>query len=120
MDAELNLPEGGYSYLLQEWGTCLSTEQPYEKAATFLNAFLDMQIWNSSLEEIARKSSKNVNDRFEQTGMHWSIEGANALLSLRSIHINNLASDYWRFHQEKEKERLYGRLAGSMDMRLAA
>ncbi len=61
-----------------------------------------------------------VNDRFEHTGMHWSIEGANALLGLRSIHINNLASDYWRFHQEKERERLYGRLAGGMDMRLAA
>jgi len=61
-DAELNLPEGGYSYLLQEWGTCLSTEQPYEKAAAFLNTFLNMQIWNSSLEEIARKSSKNINE----------------------------------------------------------
>jgi len=61
-DAELNLPEGVYSYLLQEWGTCLSTEQPYEKAAAFLNTFLNMQIWNSSLEEIARKSSKSVNE----------------------------------------------------------
>jgi len=61
-DAELNLPEGGYSYLLQEWGACLSTEQPYDKAAFFLNKFLNMNIWNSALEEISRKSSKNINE----------------------------------------------------------
>lgn len=61
-----------------------------------------------------------VNDRFEHTGMHWSIKGANALLGLRSIHINNLTSDYWRFHQRKEKEWLYGHLAENIGMGVAA
>lgn len=60
VDAELNLPENGRSYLLQEWGVCLSTEQPYEKAAAFLNIFLGIDIWNSALEEIVRKSSEHV------------------------------------------------------------
>lgn len=64
-DAELNLPEGGYSYLLQEWGACLSTEQPYDKAAAFLNTFLNMQIWNSALDEIVKKSSKSINEFYK-------------------------------------------------------
>ena len=61
-----------------------------------------------------------VNDRFEHTGMHWSLKGANALLGLRSIHINNLAADYWRFHQNSEKQRLYGHLGGRSETGLAA
>lgn len=60
LDAELNLPDSGYSYLLQEWGTCLATEQPYAKAADFLKKFLGIPLWDSVLEEIVSSGSSNV------------------------------------------------------------
>ena len=58
--------------------------------------------------------SKRPNDKQEIS------EFRNTLLGLRSIHINNLTSDYWQFHQKKDRERLYGHLSGGIDMRLAA
>lgn len=60
LDAELNLPDSEYSYLLQEWGTCLAVEQPYAKAAQFLEKFLKIPLWDSALEEILIKSGANI------------------------------------------------------------
>ena len=43
-----------------------------------------------------------VKDRFELTGMHWSIEGAEALLQIRSLDLNQKFDLFWQFrcHQE--------------------
>jgi hypothetical protein len=48
-----------------------------------------------------------VKDRMEQTGMRWQVEGAQAVLSLRAIYINE---DWDTFHAariEKEQQTLY-------------
>ena len=47
-----------------------------------------------------------VNDRFEQSGMHWSFVGAPSLLDLRSLAFNGDWADFQRFrrrlvHQER-------------------
>ncbi len=34
-----------------------------------------------------------VKDRMERAGMRWSLDGAQAMLDLRSIHISGLLSD---------------------------
>jgi hypothetical protein len=52
LDAELNLPNTGYSYVLQEWGSSLGSEEPYEKAANFLETVLGMPLWGSAIETI--------------------------------------------------------------------
>jgi hypothetical protein len=48
-----------------------------------------------------------VKDRMEQTGMRWRIAGAQAVLSLRAIYVNN---DWDAFHADRiraEQRKLY-------------
>lgn len=47
-----------------------------------------------------------VNDRFEISGARWGLEGAEALLKLRSIYQSGDWQDYWIFHIACEQERL--------------
>ena len=160
----------GCSYVLQEWGSSLGSEEPYEKAARFLETVLEMSLWGSTIETVIQTSRidvpdfykerqgpdartekeilvaamdgkevvmrknqleqrtpkkqlrkpwtgvveeacKNlVKDRMEQCGMRWTIPGAEAVLGMRSIQINRMTSDYWRYHIARERKRLYGTL----------
>lgn len=50
-------------------------------------------------------------DRMERTGMHWKETGAQAMLHVRSIHINGDARDFEEFRIRREQERLYGNQA---------
>ena len=47
-----------------------------------------------------------VKDRFEISGARWGLEGAEALLKLRSIYQSGDWQDYWKFHIAREQERL--------------
>jgi hypothetical protein len=52
-----------------------------------------------------------VKHRMEGEGKRWSLQGAEAILTLRSLkksHDNDLR-DYWRFHARQMRARLYGR-----------
>lgn len=51
-----------------------------------------------------------VKDRMELTGMRWSIEGADSVLELRSVEINDDWEEFWRYHTSAEHERLYGEI----------
>ena len=48
-----------------------------------------------------------VKDRMERSGMRWSIDGAQAMLDVRSIHLNGDWDDYLEFKKNKEKKELY-------------
>jgi hypothetical protein len=50
-------------------------------------------------------------DRMERAGMHWKEAGAQAMLHVRSVHINGEAKDFNEFRVKREHERLYGRQA---------
>lgn len=60
LDAELNLPKTEHSYVLQEWGSILGAEEPYAKAAQFLETVLGTSLWGSSIETIIHESCVNV------------------------------------------------------------
>ena len=52
-----------------------------------------------------------VKHRMEGEGKRWSLEGAEAMLALRSLkksHENDLRT-YWRFRARQERVRLYAR-----------
>ena len=49
-----------------------------------------------------------VKDRMEQCGMHWTVDGAEAMLSMRSIQVNKMTCSYWQYHIYQENQRLYG------------
>lgn len=48
-----------------------------------------------------------VKDRLERAGMQWVLQGAQAMLDLRSIHLGDQWDEFQAFRIEKEKERLY-------------
>jgi len=51
-----------------------------------------------------------VKDRMERTGMRWTVEGAQAILNLRSTYLNGDWRAYWTHYTTAENERLYGHL----------
>ena len=48
-----------------------------------------------------------VKDRLERTGMRWTVEGAQAMLQLRCIAINQQWDSFTTFRVRRESERLY-------------
>jgi hypothetical protein len=48
-----------------------------------------------------------VKDRMERAGMHWTRAGAQAMLHVRSIHVNGDWEAYQRYRCERETTRLY-------------
>jgi len=48
-----------------------------------------------------------IKDRMDITGARWSIDGAEAILKLRSIAKSNDFEEYWNFHLTQEFERNY-------------
>jgi hypothetical protein len=52
-----------------------------------------------------------MKDRMEQTGMGWTISGAQAMHHVRALYLNDEWEEYLEFRVEQEQTRLYGRLA---------
>src|SRR5947208_785776 len=50
-----------------------------------------------------------VKDRLEQTGMRWTVTGAQAMLHVRALYLNDEWEDYLEFRVEQEQDRLYHR-----------
>jgi hypothetical protein len=48
-----------------------------------------------------------VADRMDITGARWSVQGAEAILKLRALRTNGDWSEYWRYHLEKERQRIH-------------
>jgi hypothetical protein len=51
-----------------------------------------------------------VKDRMERSGMRWLPSGAQAMLDLRATYLNGEWNDFWKFHMEREDQRLYGKI----------
>jgi hypothetical protein len=47
----------------------------------------------------------------EQTGMRWTVEGAQAMLHVRAWYLNGQWGEYLTFRVEQEQARLYERVA---------
>ncbi len=52
-----------------------------------------------------------VKDRMEQTGMRWTLPGAQSMLHLRAIYLNGDWAEYLDHHIETEQTALYGKKA---------
>ena len=48
-----------------------------------------------------------IKDRMERAGMRWTVEGAQAMLDLRSTYINGQWSDFQAYRIRREHQRLY-------------
>ena len=54
-----------------------------------------------------------VNKRMEGSGMLWSVDGAEAILKLRGLCLDELWDQFWAFRTKREKKRLYDLLKGA-------
>jgi hypothetical protein len=52
-----------------------------------------------------------VKDRMEQTGMRWTMEGAQAMLHVRALYLNDQWEEFLEHRVEREQTRLYERPA---------
>lgn len=52
-----------------------------------------------------------VKDRMEQAGMRWTVTGAQAMLHVRGLYLNDEWEEDMTFHIEREQDRLYRRSA---------
>lgn len=52
-----------------------------------------------------------VKDRLEQTGMRWTVPGAQAMLDTRSTYLNGQWNEYLEYRIQTEQTALYGALA---------
>ncbi len=59
-----------------------------------------------------------IKDRMEGAGMAWSVEGAEAMVRLRGVFIDELWEDFWDFKTDSEKKRLYARYADTLINRI--
>ncbi len=49
------------------------------------------------------------------TGARWGAEGAEAVLKLRAVRSNGEFEDYWRYHLDREHQRVHrSRYAGKV------
>jgi hypothetical protein len=48
-----------------------------------------------------------IKDRMERSGMRWTIEGAQAMLDMRSAYLNGAWDDFMRYRIAQETQRLY-------------
>lgn len=51
-----------------------------------------------------------INDRMDITGARWSLQGAEAVLKLRSVNSSGDWEDYWDFHKSCSHARNYGQV----------
>ena len=51
-----------------------------------------------------------IADRLDISGARWGLDGAEAVLTLRAVISNGDFDEYWRFHLEREHQRLYPRI----------
>ena len=51
-----------------------------------------------------------IGDRMDITGARWSLQGAEAVLRLRSLRASGDFEEYWRFHEAQEADRNHAAL----------
>jgi hypothetical protein len=60
-----------------------------------------------------------VKDRLEQTGMRWSVAGAQAMLHVRATYLNGEWEAFWEHRIAQEQRRRYGPRAAEPPFRMA-
>jgi hypothetical protein len=60
-----------------------------------------------------------VKDRLEQTGMRWSVAGAQAMLQVRATYLNGDWEAFWQHRIAQEQQRLYGPKAAEPTLDMA-
>ena len=97
---------------LRRQATCkkLAKREGVDKAAAYLLAYRSMLRYDEYLPAglpiatgvIEGACRHLVKDRMDITGARWGLEGAEAILKLRSLSVSGDMEAYWQFHRRQE------------------
>ena len=66
LDAQVNLPERGDSYVLQEWMTVFAVEEPFKDSAGLFEQLFDLDLAESVLMEVAQEAPEDSEGFYAQ------------------------------------------------------
>ena len=115
LQSEVSRVIGGLKQTLTKTKLCSSQKKALEKAITYFENHRHMMDYASYLAKgypiatglVEGTCGSLVKDRMEQSGMRWSIQGAQSVLELRAVKLNNDWDQFWQFHIMAEQNRLY-------------
>ena len=61
-----------------------------------------------------------VKDRLDITGARWGLDGAETILKLRSLRSNGDFDEYWKFHLDRERQRVHEARYANGELPMAA
>ena len=117
------LLEGKVDYAVRNFGRLLSKVHPGSKKATELRRAItyfrnnrDRMHYDEYLAQgypigsgVAEGTCRNlVKDRLELTGMKWEHQGAEAMIYLRSLYLNDQWDEFIEYRAAEEQKQLYG------------
>lgn len=103
------------AHALQKAITYFTNHRPMMDYATYLT-----QGYPIATGLVEGTCNSLVKDRMEQSGMRWSLAGAQTVLDLRAVKQNHDWDTFWQFHITAEKARLYGETSNTASYSLAA
>jgi hypothetical protein len=106
---------GGLKQIITKTELRPAQKQALEKAISYFENHRHMMDYASYLAKgypiatglVEGACGSLVKDRMEQSGMLWSIRGAQSVLDLRAVKKNNDWETFWQFYIASEKNRLY-------------
>jgi len=66
LDAQLNLPQKRYSYILEEWAALMGVRGAYNKVVEVLSTILRVELWTRPVEEMMMKASEQVEEFYQE------------------------------------------------------
>lgn len=106
---------GGFKQMLTKGRVTAAQKRALNKTITYLDNHRHMMAYDQYLAKgypvasglIEGTCNSLVNDRMEQSGMRWSIDGAEAMLQQRAVKKNGDWEDFWDYHIDCERNRRY-------------
>ena len=115
LDSKIGYIMGGIKQIRTKNQLKPHQEKVIEKTLTYFENHRHMMDYATYLEKgypiatgvVEGTCGSLVKDRMEQSGMRWSIAGAQAVLAQRAVVKNDDWEDFWTYFIDEERERLY-------------
>jgi len=115
LNGEVGRVIGGLKQIITKKSLRPSQQHALESAITYFENHRQMMDYDAYLAKgypiatgwVEGACGSLVKDRMEQSGMRWSLRGAQSVLDQRAVKKNNDWESFWQFYINAEKNRLY-------------
>lgn len=106
---------GGLKQIITKTKPRASVKKMLQKTITYFSNHRQMMNYDQYLQKgypiatgvVEGACGSFVKDRMEKSGMHWTVKGAQAVLNIRAVKVNNDWTDFWKYHINNQKNILY-------------